>query len=29
VNTVPIGAYWVYNCDKGLPPSVVTSIAGQ
>jgi penicillin-binding protein 1A len=28
VNTVPIGAYWVYNCEKGLPPSVVTSIAG-
>jgi len=28
VNTVPIAAYWVYNCEKGLPPSVVTSIAG-
>jgi hypothetical protein len=29
VNTVPNGAYWVYNCADGLPPSAVTTIAGQ
>jgi hypothetical protein len=28
VNTVPIGAYWVYNCADGLPPSAVTTVAG-
>ncbi|MFM8815251.1 MAG: transglycosylase domain-containing protein, partial [Actinomycetes bacterium] len=28
VNTVPIGAYWVYNCTEGLPPSAVTTVAG-
>ena len=28
VNTVPIGAYWVYNCANGLPPSAVTTVAG-
>lgn len=26
VNTVPIGAYWVYNCVDGLPPSAVTTV---
>jgi hypothetical protein len=25
---VPIGAYWVYNCADGLPPSAVTTVAG-
>jgi penicillin-binding protein 1A len=28
VHTVPIGAYWVYNCADGLPPSAVTTVAG-
>ncbi|MEY2780016.1 MAG: hypothetical protein RL623_1196 [Actinomycetota bacterium] len=28
VNTVPNGAYWVYNCTDGLPPSAVTTVAG-
>ncbi len=28
VNTVPNGAYWVYNCADGLPPSAVTTVAG-
>ena len=28
VNTVPNGAYWVYNCANGLPPSAVTTVAG-
>jgi hypothetical protein len=28
VHTVPIGAYWVYNCTDGLPPSAVTTVAG-
>jgi hypothetical protein len=27
VNTVPNGAYWVYNCANGLPPSAVTTVA--
>jgi hypothetical protein len=28
VNTVPNGAYWVYTCADGLPPSAVTTVAG-
>jgi hypothetical protein len=28
VNTVPNGAYWVYNCTDGLPLSAVTTVAG-
>jgi len=28
VNTVPNGAYWVYNCADGLPLSAVTTVAG-
>ena len=28
VNTVPNGAYWVYTCAEGLPPSAVTTVAG-
>lgn len=28
VNTLPNGAYWVYDCATGLPPSAVTTVAG-